>query len=68
MLEVFVNDGEATVTRVALGVVPGHRVASLTAEGGGAVLVTLDAWDLMAVWPEDGGDAEMRAFEALAKL
>ena len=68
VLEVFVNDGEATVTRVVLDVAPEHRVASLTAEGGDAVLVTLDAWDLMAVWPEDGGDAEMRAFEAFAKL
>ena len=68
VLEVFVNDGEAMVTRVVLDVAPEHRVASLTAEGGGAVLVTLDAWDLMAIWPEDGGDAEMRAFEAFAKL
>jgi len=32
------------------------------------VLVTLDAWDLVAIWPEDGGDAEMRAFEVFAKL
>jgi hypothetical protein len=47
-----VNDGEATVTRVVTDVDPEHHVASLTAEGGEAVLISLEAYELMPIWPE----------------
>ncbi len=51
VMEVFVNDGRACVTRV---VYPGENDLGVEvfAEGGRATLVSLDVWRMTSIWPQ----------------
>ncbi len=51
VMEVFVNDGRACVTRV---VYPGQNDLGLEvfAEGGRATLLSLDVWQMRSIWPQ----------------
>lgn len=49
VLELFINDGAASVTRVEY---PGEKdlAVSAFAEGGGVTLKSLDAWEMTSIW------------------
>ena len=66
VLEVFINDGEATVTRIVYAE-PEHRVASVSVEGGDAEVIELMAWDLMPIWAEGQDAAEVAKMEPADK-
>ena len=53
VLEVFVNDGESTVTRIVYVDDLSDLMACIRVEGGSATIDTLQSWELMPVWDED---------------
>ena len=53
VLEVFINDGESTVTRVVYVDDLSDMMACVRVEGGNAVIDMLQCWELMPIWDKD---------------
>lgn len=59
VLEVFINDGVTSVTRVEY---PGEGDLGVSAfaENGSVTVISLDAWDMNSIWPQDSNSSLTR--------
>ena len=59
-VEVFVNDGEQSVTRIVYAD-PKEQLIEVFAKGGTVSLQHIEAYQLIEQWTNDGGEADIVA-------